>query len=253
MPCRSTAAATRTMNAPAGPPIWKRLPPSADTRKPPTIAVYRPRSGVVLDAIAIAIDRGNATIATVRPATISARSAASPYPSVRIVISLGVKSSRKLGRGSARTVDDSMLISTNLLCEITLLEHGASVAVSVRKGPDTIGRRTDLLLLAAHLLDPFRRRLEIERGVGAAGQRPARIGRVEEFVAQAGGALILARHAMALRAEDHVPRFGQVLGRITPPARRRQPVVATAQDQSRDRRGHRLALGRRCHRHAPHR
>jgi hypothetical protein len=28
-----------TMKAPAGPPIWKRLPPSAETRKPPTIAV----------------------------------------------------------------------------------------------------------------------------------------------------------------------------------------------------------------------
>jgi hypothetical protein len=38
-PCRATVAATSTMNAPAGPPIWKRLPPSADTRKPPTIAV----------------------------------------------------------------------------------------------------------------------------------------------------------------------------------------------------------------------
>ena len=36
-PCRSTAAATSTMKAPAGPPIWKRLPPSADTRKPPAI------------------------------------------------------------------------------------------------------------------------------------------------------------------------------------------------------------------------
>jgi hypothetical protein len=39
MPCRSTVAATSTMKAPAGPPIWKRLPPSAETRKPPTIAV----------------------------------------------------------------------------------------------------------------------------------------------------------------------------------------------------------------------
>ena len=34
------------MKAPAGPPIWKRLPPSAEIRKPPTIAVYSPRSGV---------------------------------------------------------------------------------------------------------------------------------------------------------------------------------------------------------------
>ena len=36
-PCCSTAAATSTMKAPAGPPIWKRLPPSAETRKPPTM------------------------------------------------------------------------------------------------------------------------------------------------------------------------------------------------------------------------
>ena len=35
----ATVAATSTMKAPAGPPIWNRLPPSAETRKPPTIAV----------------------------------------------------------------------------------------------------------------------------------------------------------------------------------------------------------------------
>ena len=39
MPCCATAAATRTMKAPAGPPIWNREPPRAETRKPPTIAV----------------------------------------------------------------------------------------------------------------------------------------------------------------------------------------------------------------------
>ena len=39
IPCAATVAATSTMNAPAGPPIWNRLPPSAETRKPPTIAV----------------------------------------------------------------------------------------------------------------------------------------------------------------------------------------------------------------------
>ena len=37
-PWRATQAATSTMKAPAGPPIWNRLPPSAETRKPPTIA-----------------------------------------------------------------------------------------------------------------------------------------------------------------------------------------------------------------------
>ena len=38
-PNRIVVAATSTMKAPAGPPIWKRLPPSAETRKPPTTAV----------------------------------------------------------------------------------------------------------------------------------------------------------------------------------------------------------------------
>ena len=37
--CARRSAATSTMKAPAGPPIWKRLPPRAETRKPPTIAV----------------------------------------------------------------------------------------------------------------------------------------------------------------------------------------------------------------------
>ena len=36
-PCCATVAATSTMKAPAGPPIWNRLPPSAETMKPPTI------------------------------------------------------------------------------------------------------------------------------------------------------------------------------------------------------------------------
>ena len=70
--------ATRTIKAPAGPPIWKRLPPSAETMKPPTIAVNRPRSGVTPEAIAIAMDSGSATMATVRPANASARSCGRP-------------------------------------------------------------------------------------------------------------------------------------------------------------------------------
>ena len=39
IPCWATVAATSTMKAPAGPPIWKRDPPRSDTRKPPTMAV----------------------------------------------------------------------------------------------------------------------------------------------------------------------------------------------------------------------
>jgi hypothetical protein len=66
------------MNAPAGPPIWNRLPPRREIKKPPTIAVYNPRSGVAPDAIAMAIDSGSATMATVTPAATSARSCGNP-------------------------------------------------------------------------------------------------------------------------------------------------------------------------------
>ena len=37
-PCSATMALTTTTNAPVGPPIWYREPPSADIRKPVTIA-----------------------------------------------------------------------------------------------------------------------------------------------------------------------------------------------------------------------
>ena len=59
-------------DAAAGPPICTRLPPRSETRKPPTMAVYSPRSGVTPEPMAIAMDSGRATMATVRPATASA-------------------------------------------------------------------------------------------------------------------------------------------------------------------------------------
>ena len=37
-PCSATMPATTTTKAPVGPPIWKREPPSAEIRKPVTIA-----------------------------------------------------------------------------------------------------------------------------------------------------------------------------------------------------------------------
>src|SRR5579883_512151 len=49
-----------------------------------------------------------------------------------MVTSLGVKRSRKLARGSASTPDVWMLISTKLLCKITLLEHAASRLVLIQ-------------------------------------------------------------------------------------------------------------------------
>ena len=60
---------TTTMNAPVGPPICTRLPPSREIRNPPTIAVIRPFAGLAPDAMAMAKLNGMATIATVMPAT----------------------------------------------------------------------------------------------------------------------------------------------------------------------------------------
>jgi hypothetical protein len=61
-----------TMKAPAGPPICTLEPPSAEIRKPATIAVIRPCSGFKPLAIAKAIASGSATTPTVRPAPMSA-------------------------------------------------------------------------------------------------------------------------------------------------------------------------------------
>lgn len=44
-PYRSTIPYTITMKAPVGPPTATRVPPSAETRKPATIAVMMPASG----------------------------------------------------------------------------------------------------------------------------------------------------------------------------------------------------------------
>ena len=53
---------TTGTNAAVGPPICTREPPSSEIRKPATIAVCRPLSGVVPEAIASAIESGSATI-----------------------------------------------------------------------------------------------------------------------------------------------------------------------------------------------
>src|SRR3546814_11648278 len=68
-PCWATVAATSTIKAPAGPPIWNRLPPKAETMKPPTIEEYSPRSGVTPDEIATARESVHAPLAPVRPDT----------------------------------------------------------------------------------------------------------------------------------------------------------------------------------------
>ena len=60
------------MKAPVGPPICTRLPPSAEIMKPAMIAVVSPVAGLAPEAIAMAIDSGSATSATVTPAKASA-------------------------------------------------------------------------------------------------------------------------------------------------------------------------------------
>ena len=58
-----------TTKAPVGPPICTRLPPSAEMRKPATMAVNRPRSGGTPEPMANAIASGSATTPTTMPAT----------------------------------------------------------------------------------------------------------------------------------------------------------------------------------------
>ena len=77
-PYVATVPATSTMKAPAGPPTWCRLPPSAETRKPPKMAAYSPRCGSTPEAMAMAIDSGSATMATVSAETVSAASSVRP-------------------------------------------------------------------------------------------------------------------------------------------------------------------------------
>ena len=80
---------TTGTKAAVGPPICTREPPRSDMRKPATIAVYRPFSGVVPEATASAIASGRATIETVRPASRSARKSPVVYPRRRTVTSFG--------------------------------------------------------------------------------------------------------------------------------------------------------------------
>ncbi len=72
-PCAMTMGASNGTNAPAGPPICTREPPSAETKKPPMMAVKMPVSGFRPDAMARAIDRGKATMPTIKPAVKSAK------------------------------------------------------------------------------------------------------------------------------------------------------------------------------------
>ena len=60
-----------TTKAPVGPLTGKRLPLKNAMKKPATMDVYRPRSGVRPEAMAKARARGRATTPTVMPAETS--------------------------------------------------------------------------------------------------------------------------------------------------------------------------------------
>lgn len=58
---------TTTTNAPLGPPICTRVPPSAEIRNPVITSQYSPFSGLIPDQVANAIASGRATKPTVTP------------------------------------------------------------------------------------------------------------------------------------------------------------------------------------------
>ena len=111
MPCCAMMPATITTNAPVGPPICTRDPPSSDTTRPPTMAVYKPASGVVPEAMPKAMASGRATRPTVRPAMTSEVSALVVYPEAR--------ASRRRGRSRVRSRSDSSEL-TVLFCPVIL-------------------------------------------------------------------------------------------------------------------------------------
>ncbi len=78
-----------TTNAPVGPPICTRLPPSAEMRNPAITAVYSPRSGGTPEAIANARASGSATIPTTTPAIRSRINRSRVYPSRKQTMDLG--------------------------------------------------------------------------------------------------------------------------------------------------------------------
>ena len=80
-----------TTNAPVGPPICTREPPSKEIRNPAITAVTKPWLGDAPLAIPKAIARGSATMATVNPARASWRQYFLIAPSRQAMRSFGVK------------------------------------------------------------------------------------------------------------------------------------------------------------------
>src|SRR5262245_45493625 len=97
-----------TTNAPVGPPICTRDPPSAEMRNPATMAVHKPRPGVTPLAIANAMAKGRATMPTMTPAVTSARSWRRSYPR-SVVTSFGTSMSSGAGGRSVYRVRSGSL------------------------------------------------------------------------------------------------------------------------------------------------
>lgn len=76
------------MNAPVGPPICTRLPPSAEIMKPAITAVIIPLFGDTPEAIPNAMASGNATIPTIMPEETSLKKSVLLY-AFKVVKSLG--------------------------------------------------------------------------------------------------------------------------------------------------------------------
>src|SRR5688572_17367771 len=83
-----------TTNAPVGPAIWTRDPPSTATISPATTAVQRPRSGVTPLAIANAMASGSATMPTTTPARRSFENWVRSYVASDVT-SLGISTDRR--------------------------------------------------------------------------------------------------------------------------------------------------------------
>jgi hypothetical protein len=91
-PNSSTIPYMMIIKAPVGPPIWTRLPPSEAISIPAMMAVIKPFSGETPEAMAKAIARGNATIPTIIPETISFDNVSLEIPSLKIENNFGVNS-----------------------------------------------------------------------------------------------------------------------------------------------------------------
>src|SRR6266851_1616458 len=148
-PCCWTIAYTITTNAPVGPPICTRDPPSAAIRNPPTIAVNSPRSGLTPLAMAKAMARGSATMPTMTPAVTSVTNWSRLYPR-SVVTSLGTSVSTfprrekrrgNLGRPGRYRAGPSAWSSENAPGPIAATASAAMIRTRVYSNPPSCTKK----------------------------------------------------------------------------------------------------------------